>query len=364
MEKARIFKATSGEGRVKFLVPFSQSEWRRRVKALSTSWYHPSQKLWSIANRPELYQDLLAIFSDHVEIVERKEKKPVTKRKLTDSEAEILASYEQKIILKGYSQNTLKNYSSNFKLFLAAHQGVVVDDLGKTEIEAYLFKLKTEHNYSDRQQHGMVNAVKFYYEQVLGRERAKYALTRPKKSQTLPNVLSQEEVKRLLNVVVNIKHKSIITLMYAAGLRISEVTRLRLCDIHSDQGFIFIKGSKQKKDRHTVLSIKLLELLRVYFRKYKPSYWLFEGADGGQYSTSSINKIFRRMAQAAKISPWATPHTLRHSYATHLLQAGTNLRYIQASLGHGSSKTTEIYTHVLAVSNQTIKSPLDSLDLV
>ncbi|MFK8046661.1 MAG: tyrosine-type recombinase/integrase [Crocinitomicaceae bacterium] len=364
MEKARIFKASSSEGRVKFLVPFSQSAWRQKVKALSTSWYHPSQKLWSIANRPELYADLLAIFSGQVEIVDRQVKKPVIKRKLTDAEAEVLAAYEQKIILKGYSHNTLKNYGGNFKLFLAAHQGVAVVDLGKAEIEAYLFKLKTEHNYSDRQQHGMVNAVKFYYEQVLGRERAKYALTRPKKSQTLPNVLSKAEVKRLLGVKVNIKHKAIITLLYASGLRISEVTRLRLCDIHSDQGFIFIKGSKQKKDRHTVLSIKLLELLLTYFQKHKPSYWLFEGADGGQYSTSSINKIFRRMAQTANLSPWATPHTLRHSYATHLLQAGTNLRYIQASLGHSSSKTTEIYTHVLAVSNQTIKSPLDTLDLV
>jgi Site-specific recombinase XerD len=149
----------------------------------------------------------------------------------------------------------------------------------------------------------MINAIKFYYEKVLGKPRDFYSITRPKKSQTLPNVLSREEVKRLMSVQVNPKHKAMIALMYSAGLRISEVTRVRIDDVHSDEGYIFIKGSKQKKDRHTVLSRHLLGLLRAYYKKYRPSYWLFEGAEGGQYSTSSIQKVFRRMAKAAAISP-------------------------------------------------------------
>lgn len=151
-------------------------------------------------------------------------------------------------------------------------------------------------------------------------------------------------------------------LIYSAGLRISEAIKLRVRDIHSDQGYIFIKGAKGKKDRKSVLSPVLLVLLRKYYRAYNPSYWLFEGQEGGQYSASSIQSVFRRAVEKSNSNPWATVHTLRHSFATHLLQKGTNLRYVQVLLGHESSKTTEVYTHVLSISNKNIQSPLDGID--
>lgn len=150
--------------------------------------------------------------------------------------------------------------------------------------------------------------------------------------------------------------------IYSAGLRISEAIQLRIADIHSDEGYLFIKWAKGKMDRRTVLSPHLLVLLRTYFRQYKPSYWLFEGQDGGQYSAKSIQMVFRRSVEKSSANPWATVHTLRHSFATHMLQQGTNLRYVQALLGHESSKTTEIYTHILSISNKNVQSPLDSLD--
>lgn len=149
--------------------------------------------------------------------------------------------------------------------------------------------------------------------------------------------------------------------IYSAGLRVGEVVRLRICDVRSDDGFLFIKDSKGKKDRHTVLSPILLEILREYYRKYKPAYWLFEGQDGGQYSTKSIQEVFRKAAKDSNANPWSTPHTLRHSFATHLMQHGVNIRYIQTALGHSSSKTTEIHTCVLNITNKTLKSPLDML---
>jgi len=149
--------------------------------------------------------------------------------------------------------------------------------------------------------------------------------------------------------------------LYSAGLRCGEITRLRITDVCSDDGFLFVKSSKSKKDRRAVLSLKLLDLLRDYYKRYKPNYWLFEGQEGGQYSSSSIQKLYRKYAQQANINPWSTPHTLRHSYATHLLENGCSLRQVQASLGHSSSKTTEIYTHILYINNKTIKSPLDDL---
>jgi len=203
--------------------------------------------------------------------------------------------------------------------------------------------------------------VKSYYEHTLGKPREYYNITRPKKSQDLPNVLSKEEVKRIINSPKNIKHRAILTTIYSAGLRIGELTRLRVEDIRSDDGYIFVKDSKGKKDRHTVLSLQLLALLRRYYKKHRPSYWLFEGQDGGQYSAKSIQAIFRKAVKETNANAWSTPHTLRHSFATHLLQAGVNLRYIQNALGHNSSKTTEIYTRVININNKTLKSPLDLL---
>jgi len=206
-----------------------------------------------------------------------------------------------------------------------------------------------------------INAIKAYYEHVLGLPRKYYEIQRPKRSNSLPNVLSREEVALLIRYIKNLKHRTIILTINSAGLRISEAIKLRDCDIHSDEGYLFIKGSKNKKDRKTVLSQVHLQELRKYYKAHRPSYWLFEGQEGGQYSTASIQAVFRGAVKASGINPWATVHTLRHSFATHLLQSGTNLTMIQVLLGHNSSTTTEIYSHILAVSNKKVQSPLDSL---
>lgn len=204
-------------------------------------------------------------------------------------------------------------------------------------------------------------AIKCYYEHCLGLPREYYNITRPKKSVNLPNVLSEEEVIKILNQPSNIKHRAILHTIYGSGLRVGEVIRLRVDDVRSDDGYLFIKDSKGKKDRHTVLSPHLLKLLREYYIEHKPSYWLFEGQDGGQYSARSIQNIYRRAVKETGANPWSTPHTLRHSFATHLMQRGVNIRYIQSALGHASSKTTEVYTRILAINNETLTSPLDNL---
>ncbi len=174
-------------------------------------------------------------------------------------------------------------------------------------------------------------------------------------------MFTKQEVQCLLSETKNLKQKAILATLYGGGLRCSEVIRLRIQDVCSEDGYLFVKGAKNKKDRRTVLPHKLLEMLRAYYRKYRPAYWLFEGQEGVQYTSSSIQKVFRKQVQAANINPWATPHTLHHSFATHLLENGFSLRQVHASLGHSSIKTTEIYTHVLYINNKTIKSPLDDL---
>ncbi len=230
-----------------------------------------------------------------------------------------------------------------------------------SQIEGFIYLLITKYNISEQKQNLLINAIKCYYEHALGMPREYYTITRPKKSRNLPNVLSVEEVRLLLNHPKNIKHEAILHIMYAAGVRIGEVLRLRIKDIRSDDGYIFVKDSKGKKDRHTMLSPILLALLREYYKKHRPSYWLFEGQDGGQYSQKSIQNIYRKAVRETGGNPWSSPHTLRHCFATHLMQQGVNIRYIQSALGHASSKTTEVYTRILGINNKTLKSPLDTL---
>jgi len=201
----------------------------------------------------------------------------------------------------------------------------------------------------------------FYYEKVMKGQRKIYMIDRPRKETFLPEVLSQEEVVKILNATENLKHKAILMTIYSAGLRISEAINLKIKDIDSGRMQIRVEQGKGKKDRYTLLGNKTLEVLRKYFVQFKPEVWIFEGQKGERYSTSSIKSILRESVHKAGIKKHITVHTLRHSFATHLLEAGTDLRYIQSLLGHSSSKTTEIYTHITTKGFDQIKSPLDKL---
>jgi len=186
---------------------------------------------------------------------------------------------------------------------------------------------------------------------------------RPKKKQSLPNVLTMEEVGQIIEAVPNLKHRTILIAIYSGGLRLGEVLRLRVEDILRKQEKVRVVGSKNKKDRYTLLSKQFLLILEQYYQAYRLDYWLFEGASKGRYSASSVQQIFRRATKEAKIGSHATLHTLRHSFATHLLEQGVDIRYIQELLGHASLETTEIYTHVSQKHLKNIVSPIDRLCL-
>jgi site-specific recombinase XerD len=186
-----------------------------------------------------------------------------------------------------------------------------------------------------------------------------YSVDRPKRVQRLPQVISKEDMVRIVANIGNIKHKCIISLIYSAGLRRSELIQLKISDIDSQRMMIFIRGGKGNKDRYTLLSNSVLRDLRKYHQEYQPKAYLFEGVHGGRYSASSIRKILNRAVQKVGINRRVTPHMLRHSFATHLLEDKVDLRYIQTLLGHKNSKTTEIYTHVAQYAIRGIKSPLD-----
>jgi site-specific recombinase XerD len=189
-------------------------------------------------------------------------------------------------------------------------------------------------------------------------------ISRPREEQFLPEVLSQQEITKILNATENLKHKAIIITIYSAGLRISEAINLKIKDIDSNRMQIRVEQAKGKKDRYTLLGNKTLEILRKYVAEYKPKIWLFEGSKGEQYAPRSIQEILKKSVSKTDIKKRISVHTLRHSFATHLLEAGTDLRYIQSLLGHANSKTTEIYTHITTKGFDQIKNPLDNLEIL
>lgn len=275
---------------------------------------------------------------------------------------ELPPEYLEKLIQKRYSQNTIKTYVSYMRSFREEFSNRELDSITTQEINAYILKLIQIRAISKSQQNQRINAIKFYYEKVLGRKRMYYNVNRPKKEKRMPRILTVEEVELLLKHCNNLKHKCILMALYSGGLRRSELINLKISDIDSQRMLIRITNSKGNKDRNTLLSEKLLKLLRDYYRYHKPKIWLFEGQGGGQYSATSIANILRKALKRAQINKNATPHTLRHSFATHLLDQGINLRYIQELLGHSSIKTTEIYTHVSSKQLSKIKNPLDNLN--
>ena len=230
-------------------------------------------------------------------------------------------------------------------------------------IVSFLRHLVTERKVSSSYQNQAINAIKFYYERVLGGQRKFYFIERPITEKVLPVVLNKEELISILNATENQKHKAMLMLTYSSGLRVSELLSLKIKDVDSERMQLRVSQAKGKKDRYTILSTRALDMLRVYFRSYHPKEWLFEGVDGGQYSMRSIQAVMQYACKRAGILKKVSMHTLRHSFATHLLESGTDLRYIQSLLGHSSSKTTEIYTHVTTKGFSQIVSPLDNLDM-
>ena len=274
---------------------------------------------------------------------------------------ELPIGYLELLQRKRYSQSTIKTYTSYFKQFLRYFTNQDLNTITHHQINAYLLELIQFKKISASQQNQRINAIKFYYEKVLGRKREFFNLSRPRKESKLPTILTLEEVDKMFSLTKNQKHKCILMTIYSGGLRRSELIKLKVTDVDSQRMLIKVCGAKGRKDRFTLLAELLVPELREYYIKYRPKIWLFEGQDGGQYSATSIEKIFREAVKRAHIRKYVTPHSLRHSFATHLLEQGTNLRYIQELLGHASTKTTEVYTRVASDALRKIRNPLDHL---
>lgn len=263
---------------------------------------------------------------------------------------------------KRYSLNTARTYVSQFSAFVEYYKDRKLGDLNEFDIKHYIQTI-VKRGGSHSFQNQIINAIKFYYEQVLDMPGRFYEIDRPRKEHKLPMVLSEEEISRMISVTKNLKHKAILVTIYSCGLRLSELLNLKLCDIHSDRQLLLIRGAKGNKDRNTVLSERTLGLLRKYYKAFKPKEYLFEGEEGYRYSAKSVQNIVKQSLRMAGIRKRASTHTLRHSFATHLLENGTDLRYIQELLGHSSPKTTEIYAHVSTKKLRNVVSPIEKLQI-
>jgi integrase/recombinase XerD len=281
---------------------------------------------------------------------------------LNDNHTAHIKKFEQWLYSKRYSASTIKTYTEALKSFLFFFNTKPIEEITNEDIIIYNNDFILKNKLSASYQNQIVNAVKLFFRTIINKMMNQELIHRPKGEKKLPNVLSKEEVKLILGALSNIKHKTMLSLIYSCGLRRSELLKLKPSDIDSKRNIIIVRAAKGKKDRIVPLSDKILEMLREYYKTHKPKTWLFEGQNENQpYDERSLSNVLKQALAKTNIKKPVSLHWLRHSYATHLLEAGTDLRYIQEILGHSSSRTTEIYTHVSTQSIQKIISPFDTL---
>jgi len=310
----------------------------KSVRKLTGSKWSATNKCWYINYR----EDYLEYLRNQLPDIEKK--------------------FEEEMVLRGKRPRTIEIYKSMIKPFLYQFKDENIKTLTTEKIKKYIYDKVSREEYSGSYQNQLINALKRYYEYVYDRQFEDLELPRPKKRFHLPNVISREDIQKMLDLTKNQKHKTIISILYGCGLRLSEVIELKLSNIDFNANYIFITG---KGDKHRIVPIgnNLLKLIKAYQKSYLPKEYLFNGQNSLKYSGKSIQNIIIRKAEKAGIKKKITPHTLRHSFATHLLEDGVDLRIIQELLGHSSSKTTEIYTFVSRKNLLNIRNPLDNLKI-
>ena len=330
------------------------------VRTVNGASWSKSLKAWYLISNAENLSIILKLFKNISKVdVSKISKKTPFKRDLTDEQKKLLNQFYLFLKGKRYSQSTIQTYTFFIADFINFHTKTPLAELTNRAVELFIETVFMERNYSVSSQRQFISALKIFTVFCPQTKIHNLALERPKKSRILPSVLSQEEVLRIIQYTQNIKHRAILTLLYSCGLRIGELINLKLIDFHIDRKQLIVKKGKGRKDRYVSLADSFLPLLSNYYHSYKPTIYFVEGQNGGKYSAESIRSFLRKSCKKAGIRKLVTPHTLRHSYATHLLENGVDLRYIQTLLGHSKPETTMIYTHVQRKDLMEIQNPLD-----
>jgi len=325
---------------------------KNELRATLKVYWSATNKKWYCLDMPQ-YRKLLNLPSKPLAEIVPSELPAINKPKYI-AMAELL-------VLRGYSEHTLRNYLQEFYQFLMAIKQQDADNFDQKRIAGYILYCIQSLKLKESTIYNRINAIRFYYESVLGRDGYMVKFPRPKQPSKLPKVLSKSELKKMFELTTNPKHKMILLLVYGMGLRVSEVVALKVLDIDSKRMMVHLRDAKGKKDRYVPLPESALELLRDYYRNYRPTVYLFEGMTGGQYTIRSVQAVFKSAMNRAGVKKPIGIHGLRHSYATHLLEAGVDTAFIQKLLGHRDIKTTMIYAKIGDKNIAKVKSPLDDL---
>jgi integrase/recombinase XerD len=348
------FKPVVHEEQKRILVLFTfNKEWNKLVRQLQGARWSSTHHAWHVTDNA-FYRNLFKI--------KETEKLPETRHMLSPYHHETIQQLIRWMRSRNYSKSTIQTYTNSLLVFLQYYQDKNPEELSNEDVINFNNDYIYANRYSTSLQNQTVNALKLYLKIIKNTAVELGKIHRPKREKKLPNVLSKAEVKQILNACANIKHKAMLSLIYSCGLRCGELLSIEHNHIDSRRNLLLIKQAKGRKDRVVPLSNKTIELLRAYYKAAKPKKYLFEGQYAGEkYEARSLQQVLKRAIAKAGIKKPITLHWLRHSYATHLLEGGTDVRYIQEILGHSSSKTTEIYTHVSTRNLQNIVSPFDDL---
>ncbi len=345
----------------------------RELRGIPGNRWEPSNGSWSFPRTREVIEKLLAIFRADWHILDRSvadafgfnepskpERRLVIKSVTTT--ATVLETLRRELMIRSYSVKTIKTYMSCVRSFEEYESPRPLGELCADDVREYLLYQIEERNLSAGTISQIINSLRFLFVEVYKRPFQIGEIERPRRAKKLPVVLSPEEVRSILEGLGNLKHRVMLMLVYSAGLRVGEVVKLRPEDIDSERKMIHVQSGKGRKDRYTLLSDVVLDVLEDYWKAYKPRKWLFEGQIPSEsYSIRGAERVFENAAKKAGIEKDVSIHSLRHSFATHLLEQGTDIRFIQELLGHSSVRTTEIYTHVSRKQLATLRSPIDDI---
>jgi len=281
-----------------------------------------------------------------------------SQNKTTRLERDPFYNLERELKIRGFSRNTVDSYVYYNKNLLK-YANKSPKEISTEDIKEYLLFLRNK-NYASATLNVAINAIKFYYGKVLRRRFfLDKEIARTKKAKKIPEVFTKEEVRKILGTIQNVKYKLMLGLMYSSGLRVSETTNVKVKDFDFSGKMLFVRAAKGAKDRATILSEKVAGVLEKYTKNKKPGDYAFESDRGGKLTERTAQKAFAEALKNSGVKKCASCHSLRHSFATHLLEAGTDIRYIQELLGHARLETTQIYTKVAKNNLQNIKNPLD-----
>lgn len=322
------------------------------LKKYSKPTWSRSQKSWYVLDR----KDYRKLFGLQISVVGKE-----TIAKIAPENWRQFQQFINQLKLKAYSENTIRTYSVEFAQLLYVLKSHPVESMTEERLKSYFLYCIEKLDISENHLHSRINAIKFYFEQVLYRENMFIDIPRPKKPILLPKALNTTEISKIITATENLKHQLILKMCYGMGLRVSEIVNIKIEDIDSKAMRVLIARAKGKKDRYVNLPESIIVELRQYYKSYQPKIYLFEGQFGGKYSVRSAQSVFKIAMNKAGIRKTVGIHSLRHSYATHLLEFGTDISLIQKLLGHNDIRTTLNYTHVSNTSVSNVKSPLDQL---